>query len=195
MRKGKAVLLFVGLILIGGLLGIKLQQNVTPYVERIVTKVEKVETKPNLEELLDEVPKAYGVDRRIIATIVKMESNNNPDAIRYEPHHLSRAKKITRNKSKQRMYASSIGYMQIMGWHAIEYNLSYADLYDPRTNIELGTKLFSDCLERHKNKPILQQLELAGGCYNGSKAYGVKLVNNLGRALIKEEFAKEKDEK
>ena len=91
--------------------------------------------KKSIEEIIDNSAKAYGLNPLLLKAIIKAESDFDEDAIRFEPHHLKRkdVQKYGKNKSEKRMYASSIGLMQIMAWHAPKYGLTWSELLPTRS--------------------------------------------------------------
>jgi soluble lytic murein transglycosylase-like protein len=121
-----------------------------PEIRQIEKIIEVPRAKENLDELLSEVPRAYGIPEVIARGIVKQESNGNMEAIRFEPGQMSRAAKFTKNVEQQRMLASSHCALQVMGWHSASLGIKWVDLYDPRTCVEAGMKILSDCLNRGK---------------------------------------------
>jgi soluble lytic murein transglycosylase-like protein len=153
-------------------------------IERVKVEVPKGEE--NTDDLIDEIPSKYGVSKLVVQSIIKKESNGDPKAIRFESHHMERARKFSKNPDQQRMYASSIGLMQVMAWHMPPLGLSWTDLIDKRTNMEVGTKILRNCLDRHKDKNKYQQYYGALTCYNGSEKYAQEVMNEIGKALINE---------
>jgi len=153
-------------------------------IERVKVEVPKGEEK--IEDLINEIPSSYGVSKIVVQSIITRESGGDSKAIRFEAHHMSRASKFSKNPDQQRMYASSHGLMQVMAWHMPPLGLSWTDLYDKRTNIEVGTKILRNCLDKHKNKSKYQQYYGALTCYNGSEKYAQEVMSEIGKALINE---------
>lgn len=146
--------------------------------------IEVPEKERSVKELIKENADRYHVNPILIAAIAERESGYKPESIRFEAHHMSIAAKITRNPDEQRMYASSIGVMQIMAWHAPKYGLTYRDLFNNKTNIEVGTVILKNCLDKWKGETKYNQIKKAATCYNGSEEYGMAIVNRLGQLLI-----------
>ena len=153
------------------------------FVDRAVTVEVERPAKP-LKELLNTIPPQYGISPLLMAAIVERESGGKANAIRFEPGQMSRAAKFSRNPDEQRMYASSHGLAQIMGFNAPGLGLNWAQLYDPETNITAASKILKSCMDRHKGKSKVDQIRSATACYNGSDIYGNAIVNRLGELLI-----------
>lgn len=138
----------------------------------------------NFEELIQSVPPKYGVPPVLAEAIVEQESNGRRDAVRFEPGQMGRARKCSKDPAQQRMFASSHCAFQIMGWHAPRYGITWSDLYDPETCVEVAMAILKDCLDKHEGKPTVEQFHGALACYNGSTTYADHVLNRLGRKLI-----------
>lgn len=148
-------------------------------------KIEPQEPEKNIKQIIKENADRYNVSPILIAAIAERESGYKPDAIRFEAKHMSIAAKITKNPDEQRMYASSIGVMQVMGWHSPKYNLKYSDLFNVEKNIEIGTVILKNCLDKWKGETTkYRRIAKACECYNGSAEYGEAIVQRLGALLI-----------
>lgn len=169
-------------VLVAGFVMMNKEPNVL--IERVKVEVPKGEEKT--DDLLNEIPASYGVSKLVVKSIVTKESGGDPKAIRFEAHHMERAKKFSKNPEQQRMYASSIGLMQVMAWHMPPLGLSWTDLIDKRTNMEVGTKILKDCLNKHQNKSKYEQYYSALICYNGSERYAQEVMSEIGKELINE---------
>jgi len=119
-------------------------------------------------QLAHEICPAYSVPKLFVETILQKESGGRADAIRHEPSQMSRAKSITRNASEQMMYASSIGPMQVMGWWAPEFGMTWNELVDVRTNVEVACRIMARCLATNQAKKKADHYYRAARCYNGS---------------------------
>lgn len=126
----------------------------------------------------------HGIHPTLLMAIVEKESGGKIDAIRYEPGQLTRAAKITKNPEQQRMFASSHGLAQVMGWWAPEFKLSWADLYDPETNLDTASEILKSCMTRHAGKTRVMQIHGALACYNGSTKYADDVLRTIGEKLI-----------
>lgn len=151
-------------------------------IVRIEVPVEKPE--PSIKELINEIPPRYGVSPILMAAIVERESGTRKDAIRFEPSQMERARKITKDPEQQRMYASSHGITQVMGWHAPRFGISWADLYRPETSVEVGSAILRDCMEKHKTEAKFDRIYHSLACYNGSEEYARAVIARLSRVLI-----------
>lgn len=100
----------------------------------------------------------YGVDRRVVAGIVSVESSGNPLAFRYEPGYLylykpkDFARALSQTvESETTLQRSSFGLMQIMGAVAREKGFSdyLPRLFEPDLNLEYGVRHFAGYLKRY----------------------------------------------
>lgn len=149
-------------------------------IPAVVYKDKPVKT---FAQLVREVPPKYGIAPEVVAVLLAKESGGSMSAIRFEPHHLKRVARITKNPDQQRLWASSLCAFQIMGWH-MEGIGHPTDLFDPEVCVEMGSRIFAKCLERHKNKDKYTQLAKAFECYNGDAAYSRDAMRRLGAILI-----------
>ncbi len=91
------------------------------------------------EEYVNKYSKEYNVDNLLIFAIIKAESNFNPNV-----------------KSK----SDAIGLMQLLENTALELakkqnqEITEQELYEPETNIKLGTYYFSTLIEQYKNTGV-----------------------------------------
>lgn len=103
-------------------------------------------------EYVDKYSKEYNVDAKMIYSIIKAESNFN---------------------EKVKSTSGAIGLMQVMEDTANEIaqknNIVLQNLYDPETNIKIGTKYYSNLLANYNNNMLL-----ALSAYNA----GMGTVNN-----------------
>jgi soluble lytic murein transglycosylase-like protein len=150
--------------------------------------VEVKKGKENLNDLLSEIPSVYGIPESIARAIVEQESGGKMEAIRFEPSQMSRAAKFTKNTEQQKMLASSHCAMQVMGYHAPTLGLTWTDLYDPRTCVETGMKILSDCMNRAKDKGKYNKYFSALACYNGSEKYAHQVLGAVAKQLIEEKL-------
>jgi soluble lytic murein transglycosylase-like protein len=132
--------------------------------------------------LASETCPKYGVPSLFVATIIDKESGGRPDAIRFEKSQMERAKKITRNSSEQTMYASSIGPMQVMGWWAPQFGMTWNDLVDVRTNVEVSCRIMAQCMSQARGAKS-EKFRQAAKCYNGSGPQAEKYADNFMRRL------------
>ena len=111
--------------------------------EQILKKIYPIEYQEYVEQYADE----YGIDRYLVYSVIKVESN-------FDPHAISNAR--------------ARGLMQLMDKTAEECNqkgnFGYtipADLYNPQKNIQLGCFYFSSLMDSYGD------MELAITAYNG----------------------------
>lgn len=98
-----------------------------------------------LRDLIQIEAKKYGIKPELIESVIEIESNWKPDAIRYEAH-------LAKGTSDQaRMLASSHGLMQILpiwcGKSTCPTVQTWADLYNPVKNIQCGTAILAQALK------------------------------------------------
>ena len=95
-----------------------------------------------LNSLIDESAQKQGVDREVVKAVIDKESAARPCAVSFR---------------------GAQGLMQLMPATAEEFDVR--DPFDPRQNIEAGTKLLRLLLNRYDN-----DLGLALGAYNAGSA-------------------------
>jgi soluble lytic murein transglycosylase-like protein len=95
-----------------------------------------------LDPLIDAAAQKTGVDPQLVRTVIDKESAGRPCALSAK---------------------GAEGLMQLMPATADELDVD--DPFDPRQNVEAGTKLLKSLLERYKNDPAL-----ALGAYNAGPA-------------------------
>lgn len=106
-------------------------------------------------DIVQDVSRKYDIDENLIYAMIKVESNFQPNA-------------ISRAQAK--------GLMQIIDETAVEISnrLKIEDftvdmLYDPKINIEIGTKYFSTLLNKYENNEILALIAYNAGQGNLDK--------------------------
>lgn len=113
------------------------------------TKIMRIAYPQEYAEYVTKYAEEYEVDQLLIFAIIRAESDFNPQA-------------KSHNNAK--------GLMQLMDKTAIELSKqAEIDLYDPETNIRLGTYYFSQLLEKYNH-----QVGIALAAYNA----GMGNVNN-----------------
>lgn len=171
MYKNIRVMLCIGMIIAASLCVTPTpiaKADVAPPVDPILVRQE-VKTPPlNEEEIINgyihDICEKYQVDEYLIRSVVRKESNYNPDVIGDS--------------------GRSIGLMQIQPkWHSKRAaSLGVTDLKDPYNNILVGVDYLSELL-------ALYEPELALMVYNGGPSYASKMhsrgmVSNYAREVL-----------
>ena len=137
-----------------------------------------------LDVIIADNANKYKIPASVVKTIIEKESTNNPNAINFEPNAFPEAQKRTKNLALQRLYASSHGYMQVLGLNTIGLKVQWSELYDPEHNIDIGCHILRDCLDRHKEKTPKSRLFQALICYNGAEVYAQDIIKRLEQKYI-----------
>ena len=123
--------------------------------------------------------RAYGVPEKLIRAVIAQESGFKNGAVRFERHVFNRCISRSNNRGDCKNLSSSIGLMQIMGYHAKDHGMAVSELTDPRSNIELGTKILAECIRRRGGdywKGLI--------CYNGGKDYPPRIFNRIRKGEL-----------
>lgn len=155
---------------------------IAPHIEYVDRPVPVRMAPRAVGEIIASASHKSGVPSILIRAIIEQESAGDTTAVKFEPHHLNRVPARITHPDKRRMYASSIGLMQVMAWHLFTLlpDRDYTALYDPEINIAVGTRILSDCMKRHAGKPPTQQYRSALVCYNGSDVYAEEVLERVG---------------
>lgn len=111
--------------------------------------------------LINDVSDRYGIESKIIAAMVSVESSGNTCATRYEPHYrwtdavpmYARRNKIT-EKTEELHQKTSWGLMQVMGGTArseLNFDGHLSSLCFPEIGLDLGVKYFKKLLDKYDN--------------------------------------------
>lgn len=142
--------------------------DVAPPVDPVLVRQE-VKAPPLTEEeiinqYIHDICLEQGVDERLIKSVVRMESNYNPDALGD--------------------HGRSVGLMQIQPrWHKQRAaDLGITDLRDPYGNLVVGIDYLSDLLELYS--PELALMVYNGGPTYASKMHSRGMVSRYAREVI-----------
>lgn len=131
------------------MVGTKTKSEDISFQQTLNTAIEERENLP-YSELINTISEKYGVDPKLITSIIKAESNFNPNAV-----------------SK----AGASGLMQLMPQTAKA--LGVTNIFEPKENIEGGIKYFKGLLSEFD-----QNLPLALAAYNAGPET-VKKTNSI----------------
>lgn len=157
---------------------------------RIVEVPVPVEYRPTIRELISRTAQEHGLPEVIVRGVAGHESEWDAQATRYEPRHAKRAAALHPNDATaQRLAASSIGIMQVMGWHlGTEHP---GKLFEVEYNIQQGARILTECrLKMHRKLGASAPEDAAFwsevlGCYNGDRAqYPEKVFAEIGKQLF-----------
>ena len=88
-------------------------------------------SRDQVQSMITEVARQYGVERQLVAAVVAAESNYNAHAV--SP-------------------VGAVGLMQVMPATAADYGVgSHAELFDPKTNLKTGTRHLKRLLSKYQN--------------------------------------------
>ena len=127
--------------------------------------------KRKLKSLIDGIAKRRGLDRHLVHAVIAAESGYNPSAL--SP-------------------AGAIGLMQVMPATAADYGVDSADdLYDPRINVETGTRHLKRLMRKYKNiRQAIMAYNAGEGAlarnkgavtYLETRRYAFRVINNYWR--------------
>lgn len=154
------------------------------YIDRPVAAPKKP-----LDTIVFEASQRSGVPGVLIRAVIAVESGGDASAVRHEPHYLARVT-WTRNPDQARMWASSIGLMQVMATNLrrLKPEASYTLLFDPEVNVQVGAKILADCIARNQTASRAFTIRRALVCYNGSEEYPDKVFRELAEEVIDREL-------
>lgn len=110
------------------------------------------------EKIIEKCAEEYEVDKNYLYAIIKVESNFDENV-------------NSKSGAKGLMQIMDATAQDIVNQMDSEFNKEY-NLYDPETNIIIGTKYFADLLKEYKNE------KLALAAYNAGKGNVNKWIEN-----------------
>jgi hypothetical protein len=170
-------------------------------IERV--KVEVPSSSDNrqkeFENALKTIPKQMGVSDIVVETILdKEEVTKNLNAFRSEadnPKQMAIARKFTKNEAQAKMIASSHCPFQVMGYEAEQRGVAWAELYYPKTCVEIAMVVWLSkrelCMKQnpHLKNSKLELLACTAKRYNGdgekAEKYKVEFMAILAGKLVK----------
>lgn len=120
----------------------------------------------SIPELISLTARTYALDPALVRAVIEQESGGQADAVRFEGHLYEKLRNKERNDSRRMQLASSHGLMQVLGIEAQRRGVSFGALYDPETNIEVGTAILASCIEKSGATSKLERLKQGLSCYN-----------------------------
>lgn len=150
--------------------------NAARQIIDVIAPIQPTNTNPKtLSQIIDSEANLAILDPKLIHAIIKIESNYNTLAERYEP----------------KLNTSSIGLMQILRTNSKFCGLNhYSALFDPSTNIKCGILILKSAIARQKS--VLGALiEFNGGpncsknptCYAQASNYSAKILAELAESM------------
>lgn len=148
----------------------------------------------SISELIIQVSKEYHLPPIVLRALVLQESGGSDQNLyRFEPEQFSRRAKIDKglSESDRRMFASSHGLTQVMGYRAKpDCGVHWSKLYDNSIALRCAAKIFKQNLAGLSGKDPAVRLREAYRIYNGSgpeaEAHADQFMAKIGSILFKE---------
>ena len=133
---------------------------------------------PDLEALIRAAAARHQLPLALVRAIVRVESSEDPNAMRYEPAFFERYVRQKGHRvwpgcsrpTEERLRAFSFGLMQIMGQTAREVGFQGAfltALLDPATNLDWGCRYLVTLYQRHSDSEAVAAAYNAGSARKG----------------------------
>lgn len=155
---------------------------------KIIKEYVKAENLPT-SDLINVVSREFNIKPIILKVIIFLESKDDIDQqYRFETAVFAKRASIDRYYSEQerRMRSSSHGITHIMGYRASECGLHWSELYDKRKALMCTAIIMNKNLKNASAKTKSGKLYQAYKMYNGSDAYAVSAMSELGKILFEE---------
>lgn len=145
----------------------------------------------SLPSIISKTSRRTGIPAPIIEVIAEKESGLERNVTpRFEAVWQKRARALGREELEIQMLSSSHGIMQVAGWWVHEFNRlertnnSWLDLYYRPYNVELGAKIYKNCLSRQPTD-LKTSIKVwnAFRCYNGSGSQARKYADQAYKLL------------
>lgn len=145
--------------------------------------------------------KRHNVPLDFALAILSVESKERRESIRFEKGQLGLGRKLADEKkipkfereNQARMFASSHCRLQVMGYHAPKYDLTWLDLYNPEDCVNVAMSEARICLDKSEKeyKEHWKIFQGASRCYNGgnianknSEEYAAKIQTHMINQLL-----------
>lgn len=155
---------------------------------QVIKEFVKAEDVPTAD-LIMLIAKEFNIKQIILEVIIVMESKDDINQLyRFEPAQFAKRSWLDRKHTdaEKRMRSSSHGITHIMGYRAEECGLHWSELYDKRKALMCTALIMNKNLENARGKTKSERLYQAFKMYNGSDAYAIKAMSELGKILFNE---------
>lgn len=144
--------------------------------------------------LIDQAANRFGLDPKLIASIIIQESGGNTYAVRYEPGFryktdvakFARANGIT-TETESILQQCSLGLMQVMGVVAreLEFNRNLLELTSPAVGIYLGCKKLEQLSKKYAHlDDVIASYNAGSPRFKSDKSYVNQLYVNQVKSRL-----------